>query len=118
MKNWISVISLIAVSVLYFNCTNTVLEDLENNPTPPDVAKYNPHVKAVIDAHCINCHGDTNPSAGIVLSNYNDTRFQTETGNLLNSVNNDANPMPPSGLLPQWERDLFQQWVDDGYQEN
>ncbi|NQY07245.1 MAG: hypothetical protein HRT68_13905 [Flavobacteriaceae bacterium] len=33
-------------------------------------------------------------------------------------MNNSGAPMPPSGLLSQSERDIFQEWIDDGLLEN
>jgi mono/diheme cytochrome c family protein len=91
----------------------------ENNPpqnTPSEV-RYDPNIKAVINSNCISCHGASNPNAGLSLTTYEQVRNATEIGNLLTRINSSSNPMPPTGLMSQTNREVFDNWVSDGYLE-
>ncbi len=74
-------------------------------------------MQAIMFTHCITCHGGSAPSAGISLTTYQNTRFQTEEGKLLDRINNESMPMPPSGLISPEERQIIAKWVSDGYLE-
>jgi mono/diheme cytochrome c family protein len=109
--------ALLLLSFLMFNCTSAILEDEEIAP-PPMTVKYNDEVKNITSANCVSCHGGSTPQAGLDLSSYVNVRSAVENGNLLNRINNQANPMPPSGILSSSTRALVDQWVADGYLEN
>lgn len=90
----------------------------EPTPTPnPLEVRYDPDVKAVLSNNCIGCHGTSNPNAGLSLTTYSEVRNAVEMGNLINRVNSSSNPMPPSGRMSSQNRQVFQDWADDGYLE-
>ncbi len=99
------------------SCTSAILEDEDIGPIVTTI-KYNDDVKNIASANCVSCHGESSPQAGLDLSSYVNVRFAAENGNLLNRINNQANPMPPSGILPSSTRAVVDQWVADGYLEN
>ena len=80
---------------------------------------YNDDIAPIIMSNCLNCHGAT-PSNGAPSSfnTYNLVKTGVQSGNILNRINNTTNPMPPNGLMSQSNRDIIQQWLDDGLLEN
>lgn len=103
------------------NCTTGfVPEDV--TPTPPtnpsNIVTYQTQVSTVIANHCISCHGGSNPQGNLLLENYNQVRNAAENGTLIQRINDAADPMPTSGLLPAPTRTLFDEWVQNGYLEN
>lgn len=106
--------------VLLSNCTtNTIDEgDVENLPPIVEVVTYDDDVEAIITANCVSCHSGPNANAGLQLTNYTNVRAAAEQGNLLNRINNAANPMPQQGLLPLETRQIIDQWAIDGFLEN
>ncbi|MCB0366780.1 MAG: hypothetical protein H6624_10655 [Bdellovibrionaceae bacterium] len=74
---------------------------------------------------CVGCHGNTNPRAGLNVTNYQEmiNYFVVipydPTGSLLLSRMNDANnPMPPAGLVSQAARQAIEDWILDGAPNN
>lgn len=61
---------------------------------------------------CFNCHSGANIRAGLDLSNYTGSRnLATE---IVGRMNNTGNPMPPSGILSERDRDLVRIWQTGG----
>lgn len=111
------IIAMLLFSLLMFNCTSAILEDEDSGPIIETV-KYNDDVKNITSANCVSCHGGSSPQAGLDLTTYVNVRFAVENRGLLNRINNQSNPMPPSGLLPASTRAVIEQWKEDGYLEN
>ncbi|MBX2988001.1 MAG: hypothetical protein KF802_08885 [Bdellovibrionaceae bacterium] len=61
---------------------------------------------------CLNCHGATNPSAGLNLLDY--AKAKAAANEIMSRMNNANNPMPTSGLLSNEKRELIRIWVQGG----
>ena len=119
----ISLLLAFIVGVLLSNCTKAYIPEDTGSGLPPginatDTIKYQPHISILISNNCIGCHGGSNPQGGLSLENYNQVRNATENGTLVQRINDAADPMPTSGLLPAQTRVLFDKWVQNGYLEN
>jgi hypothetical protein len=99
------------------SCTSETLEDEDIEPIVTTI-KYNDDVRNITSANCVSCHGGSSPQAGLDLSSYVNVRSAVENGNLLNRINSQSSPMPPSGILSSSTRAVVDQWVTDGYLEN
>lgn len=105
-------------SVFVLGCTKAIIDEGEA-PDPIDkIITYNPDVQKIAFNHCVTCHGGVAPSANLDLTNYQNVRSSTENGALLSRINDISNPMPPSGLLSQEDRQIIEKWVEDGFLEN
>lgn len=102
----------------YFGCTKAIIDEGGETIPPDQMVKFKPDVQNIMFNHCVTCHGGTAPSAGVDLTNYQNVRFYTEDGKLLQRIESAANPMPPSGLLPSAQRQLIAKWAEDGFPEN
>lgn len=101
-------------------CTTAVIEEEAPDMLPPlqETVRYNPEVETIMLNYCTTCHSGPAASAGVNLTSYQDVRFYTQSGNLLNRINNTASPMPPSGLIPAIERQRIAKWAEDGFPQN
>jgi mono/diheme cytochrome c family protein len=101
---------------LISSCANDSENDLIN---VPDTVTYNNSVKAIIDANCIGCHGNTNPLANLSLTNF--SQVQEEVDNIIERIElpqGTTGLMPQSGTrLPQNSIDIIKKWRDDGLNE-
>lgn len=96
--------------------------DSNNNPDPdpnPNAITYNGNIASIISGNCTSCHGST-PSNGATfsLTTYNAVKSRVNT--IITRVNSSSNPMPPAPNSPlsSSQKDLIQQWKDDGLLEN
>ncbi|WP_242085149.1 hypothetical protein [Aestuariivivens sediminis] len=118
-KNLTFILSLV---FLIWGCSSSSTDDLTNNPDPdpdpdPDPITYNADIASIISSNCIGCHGNPpTQNAPFSLTTYNEVKTRVNT--IISRINNTTNPMPPTGLMPQTNRDLIQQWKDDGLLEN
>jgi len=115
-----SILYIFIVSILTItlnSCTKAIIDEGEPNLNNQTI-KFNPHVNEIMFNHCVTCHGGASPAASLSLTDYSSVRSGTENGNLLNRINNEQKPMPPSGLLSEANRQLIEKWVTDGYLEN
>jgi mono/diheme cytochrome c family protein len=101
---------------LISSCANDSENDLIN---VPDTVTYNNSVKAIIDANCIGCHGNTNPLANLSLTNF--SQVQEEVDSIIERIElpqGTTGLMPQSGTrLPQNSIDIIKKWRDDGLNE-
>jgi uncharacterized membrane protein len=86
----------------------------------PDTVSYTDHIQPLLEGHCTGCHASYRQGAdrngapvGIDLDTYSDAVASAERAN----ARIQAGTMPPSGGLSDYERGLFQRWVDQGTQE-
>ncbi|MBI1226463.1 MAG: hypothetical protein GC192_14615 [Bacteroidetes bacterium] len=84
---------------------------------------YSGSVKPLLDLKCKGCHGTTNPSGGIKLTNYDEAKIVALNGELLGTINHESAyiPMPyPAGSakMPQCEIDVVRIWIEDGAPNN
>lgn len=110
-----SIIFCVLASVFILsNCTTAFIDEGETT-TPVGEVTYTNDVSAIMFNYCLTCHGTTTPSAGLSLTTYDQVRNAAENGRLLTYIEDSANPMPPSGLMPAAERAKIAKWVADGY---
>lgn len=118
--NFKNLIFAFAILALLFNCSSSSGDDLNNDPDPdpdPTAVTYNNTVQSIISGNCLNCHGS--PTANGAPTSYTTfTQVKNGIDGIINRINNASNPMPQSGLMSQENRDLIQQWKDDGLLEN
>ncbi len=110
----IQVSVILVIILLCSNCTTAIIDEGENQVITEEV-KYDPVVKEIMFNHCITCHGGPAPNAGIDLSTYENVKYYIESGKLLSRIENASNPMPPSGLLTNPNRQKIAKWVKDGF---
>lgn len=110
-----------AVLVIFMlqSCTTAIIDEGDKNALPPitRIVTYNADIRTIMTNNCITCHGGPAPSAGLDLSNYQNTRFSAEQGGLIFRMNDDSNPMPPSGKLSPQTLQLVDKWLIDGLPE-
>lgn len=104
--------------LLMSSCSEGYIPIDEGTTIPTGPITYQRDIRPVIASRCISCHGGSNPEAGLLLETYIDVRNSAENGSLIQRINDPANPMPSSGLMPVSTRALFDQWRADGYLEN
>lgn len=77
-------------------------------------------ISKTMNTYCVGCHGASNPSAGINVSNYAGMAVITANGKLMGSITHAAGfkAMPQGGKLPACEIKQIQKWVAMGYPNN
>ena len=77
-------------------------------------------ISKTMNTYCVGCHGASNPSAGINVSNYAGMAAIAGNGKLVGSVTHAAGfkAMPQGGKLPACEIKQIQKWVAMGYPNN
>lgn len=110
----------VLILLLLQSCTTAIIDEGDPSTLPPitRTITYQSDVQSIMTNNCITCHAGPAPNAGLDLSNYQNTRFSTEMGNLIQRMNNAANPMPPNGLVSPELRQVMDKWVTDGFPEN
>ncbi len=66
----------------------------------------------VLNRACVSCHSGANPRAGLNLSNY--TSARNAAALMVDRMNDSLNPMPPTGMLSERDRDLVRIWQTGG----
>ncbi|MGB1296442.1 MAG: c-type cytochrome domain-containing protein [Flavobacteriales bacterium] len=102
------------------SCTKAIIEEPDKGTLPPIDKKitYNPDVQTIMYNNCITCHGGSVPSAGLKLNNFADVKNSAQNGTLIQRMNADVLPMPPSGKLPAEVLQILDKWKADGFLEN
>lgn len=119
-KHFISILSsTFFIVLLTISCSSSSDDDLSPDPDPdPDPDEeitYVDDVQPIIQSNCLSCH--SNPpqnDAPMHLTTYNAVKQAVEDRGLLNRINNSDNPMPPTGLMSQANRDIIEKWEEDG----
>lgn len=97
-------------------------EDLYgDNPTPCDTAgmRFSVEIRATFEANCARCHvPGAAQYSGIPLATHAQMEAMAKNGRLVGRINNSANPMPPSGLMPDCQRAQIEAWVRAGALNN
>lgn len=104
--------------ILISSCSEGYIPIEETTQIPPGPVTYETHISPIISSRCISCHSGNNPQAGLLLENYNQVRNSSENGLLIQRINDPADPMPVTGLMPLSTRVLFDEWSNNGYLEN
>ncbi|RNC80697.1 MAG: hypothetical protein ED559_02505 [Phycisphaera sp.] len=71
-------------------------------------------VQNVINNRCVTCHAAPGPAARLDFTQASVVREEALRGLLLERLNDEQNPMPPSGLLTEDVRRGFAEWIDRG----
>ncbi|WP_459211443.1 c-type cytochrome domain-containing protein [Aquimarina rhabdastrellae] len=119
-SNFIKSTLLFLTCIALWSCSHADIIQESTDDLPPlqtDV-KYNPEVQNIMFNNCITCHGGPSPSAGLDLTTYQNVRASAESSNMIQRMNDIANPMPPSGVLSAQIRQQMDKWVADGFPEN
>lgn len=113
------IIYTLTISIFLFNCSSSNNEELNPNPDPDPNAKitYEANVKNIISNNCVRCHANS-PVNDAPFSLVTYTQVKDRADAILSRINNASSPMPPTGQMPINNRDLIQQWKDDGLLEN
>jgi hypothetical protein len=104
--------------VIYSGCT----KDLGKLPPPPPVElcdtfipTYTKHIEPLLTAKCIGCHKSPSPSAGVLLTSYENVRVVADNGKLENVIFKGIPQFMPYGSqLPPHEKDLIRCWLTNG----
>ncbi|MEM6470580.1 MAG: c-type cytochrome domain-containing protein, partial [Planctomycetota bacterium] len=78
---------------------------------------YSEDVSTIIKEFCTTCHAGENPEGDLRLTSYESVREHVKEGNLLDRINNEDDPMPPSGLMPSYMRRVIKSWAGQGFIE-
>ena len=114
MKSILRITVFMVLLVFVNSCSSDSDDDLMN-PVPTGKITYDKHIKPVITANCLGCHGNpTANNAPFSLTTYNEVKARS--AGILNAIS--AGIMPPSGKLPQATINAVDQWVKDGLLEN
>ncbi len=117
MKKEINRILLLGSIFVFLNAC--VGSDDSNDILDPEEVTYEADVRPILESICLNCHTDPPINgAPMPLTTFDAVRNAVENRGLLTRINSISNPMPPSGLLPETSREIFQEWVDQGFIEN
>ncbi|MEM6684731.1 MAG: hypothetical protein AAF617_02955 [Bacteroidota bacterium] len=120
MNRKLTVVALSLVVVTLYNCTTNTIAEEEIADLPPIVESitYDEDVAPIFENNCVGCHSGPAAVAGLALDGYANARAGVEQGNVIPRINDVANPMPQTGLMPAADRQIIEQWATDGFLEN
>jgi hypothetical protein len=120
MYRKLTLMTLLVTVIALYNCTTNTIAEEEIVDLPPIVESvtYDDDVAPILANNCVGCHSGPSPTAGFAIDGYANARAGVEQGNVLARINDVSNPMPPSGVMPATDRQIIQQWADDGFLEN
>jgi Planctomycete cytochrome C len=102
-----------------------ILQGAQNNSCTADCdptqGSYANNILPVVNLTCGGCHGNTNPSGNLSLTNYSQISASALDGGLMNSLHgiNGVSLMPQNTTgLPDCYIQQFQNWVDAGAPNN
>jgi cytochrome c5 len=101
-------VSVVSLSTVITSCSSD--EPEETNIT------YSENIDAIFASNCAGCHESGNNYAP-VFSGYAEVKDRTENGALLDRIQSDTNPMPPTGKMSAENIQAFIDWADSGYLE-
>ncbi len=120
--------SLIIFLSMMLSCTHTPEEILPPKDELCDSTDitYTETVFSILNENCISCHNEANPSGGINLSNYQNSKAagainSGNYGSLLGTIKWSGGnvPMPKnSNKLSDCHIKQIQKWIEDGMPEN
>lgn len=81
--------------------------------------RFSVEIKQIMEDNCNACHISTSPSySGIPFENHAQFKAVALNGKLLDRINNQAAPMPQSGLMSLCNRLKIEAWVKAGSPDN
>jgi mono/diheme cytochrome c family protein len=106
--------------IALFSCESHTYEELQDGPITGTVT-YEQHIKPIIEANCLSCHGSGGVSDFRPLGTYSELKAAVQTTNLLDRIqrqNGEPGQMPQSGRMPQSGVDAILAWNAQGLLEN
>ncbi len=89
----------------------------DDDPDPGSLS-YAADIRPIFQSNCTSCHGNPpTQNAPMSLTTLQEIMDAVDNRGLLGRINNTANPMPPTGLLPSTTRQRIEDWVDLGFPE-
>ena len=120
-SKYLIVLAGLLIAAISQKCSKAIIDEGPAQPQPVVVDEpvaFNPDVQQIMYNNCQTCHSGAAPSSGVDLTTYDNVKWYTESGSLLNRINSGVTPMPPSGLMSAEDRAKIQKWADDGFPEN
>lgn len=97
-------------TLLAVSCKDTV------EPSATAVT-YESEVAKLMTNYCISCHSGSKPADGIDLTTYEGVKEQAQKGEITEKMNDENDPMPPSGMLAESKRKIIDNWISNGMPE-
>ena len=88
------------------------------NGCDTSAVKYSDQVTNLLENNCYTCHSVASDVAGSPFDTYESLLPFAQSGELVNRINDDATPMPPTGLMPDCDRLKIEAWVKAGAPNN
>lgn len=104
-----------------FGCESNTYEDLQEDSEVTGPVTYEQHIKPIINANCLSCHGAGGVSSFRPLGTYTELKDAVQNTDLLDRIqrqNGEPGQMPQTGRMPQDRIDLILQWNSEGLMEN
>lgn len=81
--------------------------------------RFNGNIQPIINQNCVTCHGPTNPSAGLSLTNYQNVSSAIQNNNFKEKINGEVNfsVMPPGGKMNDCDLERMNKWLNAGSPE-
>lgn len=79
---------------------------------------YANDILPILQANCYSCHTEASNVSGNPFDTYAKLKNYVNAGRVVARINDPTNPMPPTGLLPQCDRDKIEAWVNAGAPNN
>ena len=118
-------ISLAIISVFIFFFVSCYYDNEEalypklNTGCDTTNVSYSATIAPILTDNCTGCHNSSNPSGGIILTNYSKVQSVASSGVLMNALTGKGVPvMPPSGPLSACMILQFQIWIRNGMPNN
>ncbi|TNE50715.1 MAG: hypothetical protein EP344_17135 [Bacteroidetes bacterium] len=81
--------------------------------------RYSVEIEEIMSTHCNSCHISTSPTySGIPYESHAQLKAVADNGKLLDRINNQAAPMPETGLMSLCNRLKIEAWVKAGAPNN
>lgn len=82
--------------------------------------RYSVEIKKILTDNCNSCHLSTAPTtySGIPYETYEQLQEVALNGKLVERINDQANPMPQTGLMDKCSREKIEAWVNAGAPNN
>ena len=81
--------------------------------------RFSVEIKQIMTEHCNKCHISSSATfSGIPYETYDQFKAVAQNGKLLDRINNQAAPMPESGLMSLCNRLKIEAWVKAGAPNN
>ena len=125
MKKTLGILGLslgLLLLALPFGCYYDNEEDLYGPPlTNCDTVgmRFNTEIREIMAQNCDGCHLTSSSTySGFAFETHADVKNVATNGKLLNRINSQSLPMPPTGLLSACHRAKIEAWVKAGALNN